>query len=109
MVREGGVQEWGSEPGVLQGLLARWATLCAPSRSPGLSRLLEKAEVPGGAGWVGSRAAAPAAWEPAPSQQSMQDVRDVWQPLRRLFHCSVGFRERLQSQPSFIATCAARR
>lgn len=101
------MREWGSEPRGLQGLLARWATL--RTRSPGLSRLLVKAEVPGGAGRVGSRAAAPAAWEPAPSQQSMQDVRDVWQPLRRLFHCSVGFRKRLQSQPSFIATCTARR
>lgn len=39
------------------------------SRSPRPARLLEKAEAPGGAGWVGSSAAAPAAaGEPAPSQ-----------------------------------------
>lgn len=50
-----------------------------------------------GGAWVGrlsqAGAAVPAAREQEPSQQSMQDVSDVWQPLRRLFHRCVGFSE----------------
>lgn len=55
--------------------------------------MLERAEARAGLE-SGAGAAVPAARERAPSQTSMQDVSDVWQPLRRLFHCAVGFSER---------------
>lgn len=70
--------------------LARWA-------SPGIRGPLANQTAGEGGAWVGrvsqAGAAVPAAREREPSQQSMQDVSDVWQPLHRLFHRSVGFSE----------------